>query len=160
MTGAALRPARDEDADAIAGIWHAAWHDAHRLHVPAAVAHERTAEHFRGRAPRLIDATTVAADRSGVLGFVTVRDDELALLFVAAPARGTGVAAALLDHGERSIAGVFADAWLEVVTGNARARAFYARHGWSDAGSLDYHADTASGSIPVATRRYTKIVRT
>ena len=46
--------------------------------------------------------------------------------------------------------------WLEVVTGNARARAFYAREGWHDAGTADRVIDTSSGPAVVPSHRYEK----
>jgi hypothetical protein len=45
-------------------------------------------------------------------------------------------------------------AWLAVVAGNARARAFYERHGWRDAGPFIYHAETEAGAFPVPSHRY------
>ncbi|HEX6657171.1 MAG TPA: GNAT family N-acetyltransferase, partial [Ilumatobacter sp.] len=145
MSQAPLRPAADADADAIAAVWHAAWHDAHDDHVPTALVDDRPLAYFDGRVPGLVDRTTVAEDESGIIGFVTVDVDELDLLFVAARGRGSGVATELLAHGERQIAARSDMGWLEVVTGNARARAFYARRGWRDAGPADRVIDTASG---------------
>ena len=46
--------------------------------------------------------------------------------------------------------------WLAVVAGNGRARRYYERQGWSDAGPLDYQAETATGPVPVPVRRYVK----
>ena len=156
----ALRPATPEDAHAIAQVWHGAWHDAHADHVPSALIRHRAMDHFLARAPELIDHSTVAEDASGVLGFVTVTDDELEFLFVAAQARGTGAAADLLARGERQLAKGYDSAWLEVVTGNARARRFYERHGWIDRGERDGVIDTASGRLVVAYHRYEKRLRT
>ena len=69
-----LRPAMAADAESIAHIWHAAWHDAHDAHVPAALVADRSPAYFRGRVPDLIGRTTVASDAEGVVGFVTVTD--------------------------------------------------------------------------------------
>ncbi len=156
----ALRPATAEDADAIAQVWHAAWHDAHAEHVPAELLEHRTLDHFLGRAAEALRHSTVADDDSGVLGFVAVTDDELEFLFVAAHARGTGVAADLLAHGERQIAEAYDTAWLEVVTGNTRARRFYERQGWSDVGARDGAIATPNGRVVVAYHRYEKWLRT
>jgi len=154
-----LRAATDIDADAIADIWHAAWHDAHDTRVPAGLVDDRPLAYFAGRAPELIDRTTVAEDGSGVVGFVTVTDDELDLLFVAARGRGTGVAADLLTHGERQLAEHYDTAWLDVVTGNGRARAFYARQGWRDTGPSDDSIETSTGPAVVPQHRYEKWLR-
>jgi hypothetical protein len=47
-------------------------------------------------------------------------------------------------------------AWLAVVPGNARARRFYERRGWADAGPFDYAAEGERGPIPVPSHRYVK----
>jgi ribosomal protein S18 acetylase RimI-like enzyme len=155
----ALRPATDEDVAAIAAVWHGAWADGHQGHVPEALLPFRTLAHFLERVPQRIPSTTVATADGRVVGFVTVHDDELEQIFVAREARGSEVARALLDHGERTIARRFDLAWLAVVAGNARARRFYERHGWSDAGGYDYAAEIPGGTLPVPTRRYEKRVR-
>jgi hypothetical protein len=77
---------------------------------------------------------------------------------VAAGARGSGVAPAQLGHGERVIGGRFELAWLAVASANARARRFYERLGWRDAGAIDYAAEIPSESVPVPCRRYEKRV--
>lgn len=154
-----LRPATDADTGAIAHVWHAAWHDAHAAHVPAGLVDDRRPAYFEAQAPELISRTTVAEDDQGIVGFVTVTDDELDLLFVAARGRGTGIAAELLDQGERRVAEHYDAAWLDVVTGNARARAFYARQGWRDTGPADHSIATSSGPVVVPQHRYEKWLR-
>ena len=70
--------------------------------------------------------------------------------------RGTGVAAALLGEAERQVrANGHPRAWLAVVAGNVRARAFYERSGWRDEGPFDYAA-AADVPISVPCRRYAK----
>ncbi|MFI2486683.1 GNAT family N-acetyltransferase [Promicromonospora kroppenstedtii] len=159
-----LRRAVPEDAPAIADVWHAAWGDGHRGLVPAALEAARTRDSFGPRAVARVPGTTVAVvdgpaepAESRVVGFVTVRGEELEQLFVAAPHRGSGVAADLLSAGEARIAAAgHPEAWLAVVAGNTRARRFYERAGWSDGGPLDYQAETPLGPVPVATRRYVR----
>jgi len=46
--------------------------------------------------------------------------------------------------------------WLAVVAGNARARAFYSKRGWDDAGSFDYDAAGPTGPVVIPCRKYTK----
>ena len=41
-----IRPARDDDADTIARIWHEAWGDGHRGNVPDALVRHRGREQF------------------------------------------------------------------------------------------------------------------
>ncbi|MFE7505569.1 GNAT family N-acetyltransferase [Promicromonospora sp. NPDC057488] len=97
---------------------------------------------------------------SRIVGFVTVRGEELEQLFVAATHRGSGIAADLLSAGEARIAAAgHPEAWLAVVAGNTRARRFYERAGWSDGGPLDYQAETPEGPVPVSTRRYLRRLR-
>ena len=63
----------------------------------------------------------------------------------------------LLADAERLIGGAGHDvAWLAVVAGNARARAFYEKRGWADDGDLAYLAATADGEFLVPSRRYVK----
>ena len=153
-----LRPASPQDAGDIAALWHRGWIDGHLGHVPEALhAHRRLAD-FQQRVPPRIPTTTVATIGAEIVGFVTVHDDELEQLYVAASARGRGVAAALLRHGEKVISKRYPKAWLAVAVGNARARRFYAREGWSDAAALDYPAETATGPVMVPCRRYEKVV--
>lgn len=153
-----LRPARPSDAGAIAVVWHDAWRDGHIGHVPDALLAHRTLDQFRERVPERLSSTTVAEVDGEVVGFVTVQDDELEQLFVAADARASGVADAVLRRGESVIAERHSVAWLAVATGNSRARRFYERNGWADTGPLDYEAQTDSGPMVVPCRRYEKHV--
>lgn len=152
-----LRPATVADVGHIALVWHLAWQDGHTGHVPDALYAHRTLDAFRERVPSRISATTVATiESAGVVGFVTVHDDEIEQMFVAEAARGTGLAAALLARGEATIATRYPRTWLAVVAGNTRARRFYERCGWSDEGALDYAAQIGGGTINVPCRRYAK----
>jgi len=155
-----LRPAREDDVAEIARVWLLAWHDGHDGLVPDELVAQRTPEAFPARARAALPCAWVAERDGQVLGFVTAVGDEVAQLFVDRPARGTGVAGELLRKGAELVAAAGHDvAWLAVVTGNARARAFYEREGWRDAGPLDYQADTAAGPVSVPTHRYERDVR-
>lgn len=156
-----IRPAEGRDAERIAEIWHLGWHDAHDGLVPPELVEIRTEASFFERAPRRISDAAVATVDGDVAGFVMVVDDEVEQVYVAAEARGTGVAAELMKEAERQVqASGHAKAWLAVVAGNARARRFYERAGWVDEGAFDYAAavDAAAetGTIAVPCRRYTK----
>lgn len=153
-----LRAATVEDVGSIAEVWHTGWRDGHLAHVPAALLPHRELESFRRRVPERLSGSTVAVLGSTVVGFVTVHDDELEQLYVAESARGRGVAVALIRCGEATIAQRFALAWLAVAVGNARARRFYAREGWSDAGAFDYPAEIEGGMVLVPCHRYEKHV--
>ena len=81
-------------------------------------------------------------------------------VFVAAPYRGTAVAATLLDEAERQVAAQGHDeAWLAVVAGNTRARRFYERRGWADGGDLPYEVSAGGTTYVSPCRRYLKRVR-
>jgi ribosomal protein S18 acetylase RimI-like enzyme len=155
-----LRPATDADVADVARIWHAGWADGHLGNVPDALVAERTREEFLQRTPSRIPATTVALADGSLVGFVMVIDDELEQIYVDAAARGSGVASRLIAHAEQTIAAAgYSTAWLAVVAGNGRARAFYERQGWSDAGPIDYLAETSQGSLVVPSHRYETSVR-
>lgn len=153
-----IRAATAEDMAAVAELWYVGWHDGHAGHVPEGLTAARTLEAFHERTPSRIVDTTVAVSEDGeLLGFIMVAGDEVEQVFVGRDARGTGLAARLLAEAERQVAGAGHDlAWLAVVEGNARARAFYERHGWRDAGYLPYEV-TADGQRFVSPcRRYEK----
>lgn len=154
-----LRPATEGDVEAITGLWHAGWQEAHWGQVPEALARERGLADLRRRVAEDLGRIQVAPSEDAVAGFVTVHDDEVEQLYVAPEARGRGVADRLLDHAELVIAEGHDRAWLAVVAGNRRARAFYARRGWADAGPVAYQARIGSGTVTVAVRRYEKGVR-
>ncbi len=152
-----LRPARAEDAEAVATIWSEGWRDGHLGHVPEALVAVRTPESFRTRAAQRV-ADTVVADADGeVAGFVMVVGDEVEQVYVSARHRGSGVAAVLLAEAVRLVAAAgHRRAWLAVVPGNARARRFYARCGWTDEGPFDHSVVTPAGTIAVPAHRYVK----
>jgi GNAT superfamily N-acetyltransferase len=153
----ALRPARPEDAPAVAEIWRRGWRDAHLGHVPDELLAARTDTSFDYRAAERIDDTTVAIVGGAVAGFVMVVDDEVEQVYVAAAHRGTAVAATLLAEAERLVsAGGHPRAWLAVVGGNTRARRFYERNGWVDWGPFDHLALGPDGPIHVPSHRYIK----
>jgi len=154
-----LRAATAADVEAIASVWHPGWREGHLGHVPDGLLAHRTFQQFRSRTPARLDVTTVATLGSKVLGFVMAVGDEIEQLYVAAPARGTGVAPALLRYGEHVIANRHHRlAWLAVATGNTRARRFYAREGWLDAGAFNYPAAIEGGAFIVPCRRYEKLL--
>ncbi|MER6303783.1 GNAT family N-acetyltransferase [Kitasatospora sp. NPDC001539] len=152
-----IRPARPEDARAVGDIWYRGWCDAHLGNVPEALLAVRTQESFAVRAVQRVGDAVVAVVGGAVAGFVMVVDDEVEQVYVAGNHRGSGVAAALLAEAERLVvAGGHGRAWLAVVAGNLRARRFYARNGWEDAGIFDHHAPSDEGPVRVPAHRYVK----
>jgi len=150
-----VRRATADDVGVVARIWHTGWGDGHLGHVPPDLVRYRNLEQFVSRARDRLDCTWVAVSFERVIGFVVVKGDEVEQIYVDRPARGTGVAAALLHTAEAEIrrAG-HRRAWLAVVAGNERARSFYSRLGWGDAGPFSYLAVTDVGSFPVPSHRY------
>jgi GNAT superfamily N-acetyltransferase len=145
------------DAPAIADIWHAGWQDGHLGHVPDALVRVRDEPSFRTRAIDRVEDTTVAVVGGQIAGFVVVSGDEIEQAYVAGPYRGTGVADALMTDAERRIwSAGHSQAWLAVVAGNARARRFYERRSWVDAGQFDYPAAGDGEPILVPAHRYVK----
>jgi ribosomal protein S18 acetylase RimI-like enzyme len=155
-----LRAAQADDLDAVAAIWFAGWRDGHAGHTPEELLRVRTEASFRERAAARLGDTTLAEVDGTSAGFVVVRGDEVEQLYVAAEHRGTGLAGRLLS----TAAGVVAEgghrrAWLAVASGNARARRFYERAGWTDEGAFDYAAEGPDGSIAVPCHRYSTRVK-
>jgi GNAT superfamily N-acetyltransferase len=154
-----VRPAVAEDADAIAAIWYDGWRDGHLGHVPDELVAARTEESFWTRAPQRIADTAVSIVGAEVAGFVMVVGDEVEQVYVGRDHRGSGVAGVLLSEAERQVkANGHKEAWLAVASGNARARRFYERSGWTDAGAFDYPATVGNGTLPVPCHRYVKAV--
>jgi len=152
-----LRAADASDAPAIALIWHAGWPDGHLGNVPDALLPFRDEASFSRRAAERIADMTVAMVNGDVVGFTVVVADELEQIYVAATHRGLGVADALITDAERRIrADGHGRAWLAVVPGNARARKFYERRGWTDHGLFEYLAEGGSEPVQVPARRYVK----
>ena len=154
-----LRGAVPGDAEDVAQIWRLGWHEAHEGFVPQELVTARTDESFRARAADRVPDTTVATVAGMVAGFIMVVDDEVEQVYVSGAHRGTGVANVLMADAERQVrANGHETAWLAVVAGNARARAFYERAGWRDEGPFDYTATSEGGPIVVRCHRYTKAV--
>jgi GNAT superfamily N-acetyltransferase len=152
-----LRAAVAGDAPAIARIWHAGWPDGHLGNVPDALLAVRDESSFGRRAAERISDTTVAVVSGEVVGFTMVVADELEQIYVAASHRGLGVADALMTDAEHRIrAAGHGRAWLAVVPGNARARRFYERRGWTDDGPFEYPAEAGSEPVPVPAQRYVR----
>jgi GNAT superfamily N-acetyltransferase len=132
----AFRLFRSDDRAAIVGLWHDAWHDGHGSILPAHAVAERTVESFDLRLGPLEAGCIVAEVDGRILGFAAIEGSEIDQLYVAAEARGTGLASALLAAAEAELVrrGV-RDAVIQCSQGNDRAHRFYARSGWRDSGA-------------------------
>lgn len=155
-----LRPAVPQDMATVADVWHRAWHASHPGHVPDGLTAGRTLEAFHERTPARVGDTTVAVVDGRVVGFAMVDGDEVEQVFVDPDLHGRGVAAPLLAEAEERVAAGGHDvAWLAVVVGNSRARRFYEKHGWTDAGDLPYEVTAQGERFVSPCRRYEKRVR-
>ena len=128
-----IRPAVPGDELAVARIHVRAWQNGYRGLLPDAYldslrAEDRAARYTFGVPGAPITSVAIDGD---VLGFVTIKDDELAALHVDPDAWRRGIGSALLAHARTQLSSAgLSRAWLHVLAGNARARSFYERDGW------------------------------
>jgi len=150
-----IRPARPADAARIVDIWASGWRDGHLADAPPELLEHRTREAFVPRVDAALERTWVAEVGDELAGFTMIHDDEVDQLYVDAPFRGTGIASRLLAHAADLIRTAGHPLpWLAVARGNARARHFYEREGWTDAGAFNYEAEIGGGaSLPVPCHR-------
>lgn len=161
-----ITPLVAADCDELGRVHIHVWREAYAGLMPAdylaGLSEKRSAENWR-RGVELPDGaevealTLVARHRGRIVGFASAgpsRDDdaptewELYALNLVSEVHGTGLADHLLSRvlGER-------DASLWVVEGNARARAFYARCGFTDEGGRSAHDPTSAPEMRMVHRR-------
>jgi GNAT superfamily N-acetyltransferase len=152
-----VRPAEATELDHLARLWYDAWQDAHAAILPEDLKRLRTLESFRERLAAALSDLRVVGPAGAPIGFSWVKDDELYQLFVAASARGKGVAAVLIADAEAQLAAAgVGTAWLACAIGNDRAARFYEKCGWTRAGTMINHAETSEGTFALETWRYEK----
>jgi GNAT superfamily N-acetyltransferase len=150
-----LRPARPEDALAVAGVHVRSWQAAYRGLLPDEYLdglrpEERAARydftHIDPQVPHTIVAVQHGGNEDGaILGFATTgpsRDTELehwgelCALYVDPPHWNKGIGAALVRAAREHLASRgFRDAYLWVLAGNLRANRFYGIDGWAHDGT-------------------------
>ncbi|MGF1619026.1 MAG: GNAT family N-acetyltransferase [Rhodomicrobiaceae bacterium] len=150
-----IRDARTEDIEALAQLWYDGWQDAHAAILPPELAELCTLTSFRERLQRSLSETRVAGPPGEPHGFAIVNGDELDQLYLAASARGAGIAAALVTDalGKLRERGV-ATAWLACAIGNDRAARFYEKNGWRRVGTMTIHLQIRAGVFPLDVWRY------
>jgi len=151
------RNAEANEIDHLARVWYDGWHESHAPIVPAGLTKLRTLDSFRDRLQAALPNIRVVGPPLAPLGFAIVKEDELYQLFVAAQARGTGVAATLIADAEACLAANgIQTAWLACAIGNDRAARFYEKNGWSRVGTMMNQAETLAGNFPLEVWRYEK----
>ena len=147
-----VRVADETEIDYLANLWYDGWQDAHAKVVPAELKRLRTLQSFHDRMAHLLADTRVIGPVGQPLGFCAIMEDELYQLYVAAAARGTHVAADLIDDGEARLRerGV-KTAWLSAAIGNERALRFYEKRGWRRVGEMTNLLDTIEGTFKLLT---------
>jgi GNAT superfamily N-acetyltransferase len=155
-----LRPARPEDAAAIAEVHVRSWQQAYGHVFGAEKLAAIDVERRRELATRMIATADVALAEDGdgrIVAFVGVRpsveragEGEIWALYAVEEAWGTGAATALMQWAKRALQ-AYPAATLWVLEDNPRARRFYEREGWVlDGGSK---TDVFLG-VPVSEVRY------
>ena len=159
MAAMDVRPADAAEIDQLAQVWFDSWRDAHAAIVPEELTRLRTLDSFRQRLSAYLPDLRTLGPAGAPLGFYILKDDELYQLFVSAPARGSGVAAALIADAETQLAsrGV-ATAWLACAIGNDRAARFYEKRGWQRAGTIvsETELDVGGPTFELEVWRYEK----
>jgi GNAT superfamily N-acetyltransferase len=154
-----VRAAAEAEIQHLATIWHNGWHDAHGQIVPAELISLRTVESFAERLQAALPDVRVAGPFGIAAGLCIIKDDELYQIYVAAQARGTGVAAALMADAEARLSQRGVEmAWLACAIGNERAARFYEKCGWNRTGIVTAALDTSRGTFPLPVWRYEKLL--
>ena len=152
-----VRNAETRDLERLARLWFDGWQDAHARILPEALRELRTLDSFRDRLRAALGRTRVAEEAGEVVGFHTLKDDEVYQLFVDARARGSGVAAALLRDAEDGLRATgVATAWLACAIGNLRAARFYEKCGWQRVATVGMEVETTAGPFELQVWRYEK----
>jgi GNAT superfamily N-acetyltransferase len=143
-----VRPAESTEVERLARIWHDGWQDAHATILPEELKRIRTLEAFEQRMRDGLANTRVVGPVGAPLGLCMMKGDELNQLYVAAEARGTGAAQALIaDAEERLVATGAPFIWLACAIGNDRAARFYEKSGWRNVGVRTIHHDMPDGAL-------------
>ena len=155
-----VRQADVSEIDGLARLWFDGWQDAHAAILPSELRRVRTLESFRERLAAALPRVRVVGPQGAPAGFSMIKDDELYQLYVAASARGSGVAKALISEVEARLAAEGLPlVWLACAIGNERAARFYEKCGWRLAGTVVCQLETKEEPFPLEVWRYEKPLR-
>ena len=122
-----IRRFRDEDLDAVLGVWERSARDAYQFLDEAFFAEEAT----EIQQTYMPTAETWVAEVDGlVAGFIALLDHEVGGFFVDPSMQGSGIGRELMDHA-RGLKGTLE---LSVFEKNALGRRFYKRYGFEAVG--------------------------
>jgi len=152
-----LRPLTRAEVDATATLWHGGWRDGHLGIVPDQLVQFRDLGTFRKRLELDLDACFITGPIGAPDGFLRLKDDEIDQFYIAASARGTGLAGALMGATEDLLRkrGV-KRAWLYCSVGNDRAARFYEKCGFDHAMTFAAEVETLGAQVMVDVMRFEK----
>jgi GNAT superfamily N-acetyltransferase len=99
------RPMMKVDVDALAALWHDAWHRSHGQLVPRDVCDFRDEEYFRRRLEKEPDSVRVLGQPGNLTGLCIVHGANLDMLFIALNEQGKGLGEQLLSDAESRMRG-------------------------------------------------------
>ena len=159
IRGCTIRTAELLDVESIALIWAVSYADQGPdiPELPPSFLAERTFAGFLPRVEKYINRSDalVACDPGGaIIGFCVCLSDEIEQFWISAHARGTGVAAQLMQQSEALLVARGATrAHLYAFVRNARASRFYVRSGWDPVGARTH---TVHGGHELKLMRFEK----
>lgn len=130
----------------------------HAGKVPAPLEAMRTLQSFQDRlGPRIARGDVLVWHNGGPLGFVALNGAELEQLHLATRAHGSGAASQLIRAAEATLhqRGIIT-AHLICIPDNARALAFYAKHGWREVARGPETVETLAGPFDLLCCRLEK----
>ncbi len=145
------------DMDELARVWHAAWHDGHADYVPTKMLAIRDLGYFQRTLPEFTDKCRVVGPVGAPVGLCVVIDNRIDRLFIAAPARGKGLARVLIHDAEARIAAQgHQQCQIECVEQNTRAAGVYEHLGYALITTETQKISTEIGMIMLDGRIYRK----
>lgn len=152
-----IRLAEASDIPDMARIWFHGWQDGHLHLLPEEIRAMRTLERFTERLEEGLADVLVATLDGRVTGLCMLKGDELYQFYVDAPARGTGLAADLMQASEQELVRRGQSrVYLICAVGNVRAARFYEKCGWDNMAELDLAVGDEGKEVLVRVWRYEK----